>query len=799
MLLLVDAPSCANWCHYAVSPRLGAKGRFRSAAHRLIALVLKLIKTEKPERVGVLFDGKLKAGSTQMPADLAKELPLIRRLLAVGGIPVLEFRDCAAAGLALPLLEQAKRKGMPALLVTTRSVFLQWVGPHVTLLNPAREKLRFDPDQVLKVFGVPPEKIPDRIALVGDDAEGIPGVKGVGPKRAAKLLAQYGGLEKILGALEELPPALAKALGEARERIRQGRGRAIVCESSLIGRDLLDRLVLSEAEPEQVTRQFTEAGFSDLLSDLLVHAHLYKTSYRTILTAEDLKETAEILRSTAAFGIDTETTGLDVKRAGLVGISLAVGPGKAFYLPVGHVYAGAPAQLTLEEIRPVLGPLLADASRVKAGQNIKFDLAVLGNAGLPVSGPLFDTMVASHLIHPDRRSHSLDDLSLAYLGFKMIPFKELAGDKESLAYVEIDRVAEYACEDADVTFQLYERFLPELSAGAPGRIFHEVEMPLVEVLSGVEAEGLPVDLAEAERVKGEAQERLGRLAQEIFESVGERFDLDSPKEIRRVLTQRLGIRLPHQTRAKQPSLSRSSLAKAAVSEPAVGKLLDYQEGKRFLKERLAVLARDTHPETGRFYLGVHQAATGTGRIRVSRFFSEEENGSWNLGLKGLARAPSGSLLLEAQYLDLKGRLLASSGKDPGQFVRSLLIQSKREGKVRTFFLGRERALPQINSANPVLRQAAEEEAVETALEGSCAEVIKLGLLRVSRRLRDEGFQAKVIFLLPDGFLLELPEPEEERVSGLAREEMEKAVSVTPPLSVRISVGQSWTRMTLRPA
>jgi DNA polymerase-1 len=334
MLLLVDAPSCANWCHYAVSPRLGAKGRFRSAAHRLIALVLKLIKTEKPERVGVLFEGKLKAGSTQMPAELAKELPLIRRLLTVGGIPVLEFTDCAVANLALPLLEQAKRRGMPVLLVTTRSVFLQWVGPHVTLLNPAREKLRFDPEQVLKVFGVSPEKIPDRLALVGDEAEGIAGVKGVGPKRAAKLLTQYGSLEKILGALEELPPALAKALGEAGERIRQGRDRAIVREPSPVGRDLLDRLVLSQTEPEQVTRQFTEAGFSDLLGGLLVHAHLQTTSYRTVLTAEELKETAQALSSMSAFAIDTETTGLDVRRAGLVGISLAVGPGKALYLPV---------------------------------------------------------------------------------------------------------------------------------------------------------------------------------------------------------------------------------------------------------------------------------------------------------------------------------------------------------------------------------------------------------------------------------------------------------------------------------
>ncbi len=787
-LLLVDAPACANWCYYSVSPRLGAKGRFCSATHRLIGFCLKLIKAEKPSFVAVLFDGKPPFGPPQMAGELRAELRGIRRLFSVAGIPVLEFQGNSVADLAIPLLDEAQQKGVLTLLVTTRTTLLQLVRPGVTLLNPARENLRFDPEKVLKLFGVLPEKLPDWLALVGDEAEEIPGVKGIGPKRAAALLAQHGTVERALDLLPHAP------LADSAARIRAGKAKALLTRSSFAGFEL-QRLHLAEPDPQEVRRQFTEAGLPDLLSELLTHVRPEKSRYEVVLTEEELKRLVGELEGAQAFAIDTETTGLDVNRAGLVGISVAVAAGRAFYIPLGHQDPAVPKQLSLEQVQQALGSLLADPSKLKVGQNMKFDFLVLRRAGLPMAGPLFDTMVASFLIHPDRRSHSLDDLSLAYLGFKMIPYEELASGVQSLADLEVSKVSEYACEDADVTLQLYELFKPKLQGTPLGHLFYEVEMPLVVVLTEVEAAGVPIDLGQAQGLQGEAEEKLNQLSQEIFEGAGERFDLASPKEVRRILVKRLGLTLLHLTRGKQPSLTRASLVKVAHAHPVVKKLIAYQDGTKFLKERLAPLAKGLDPQTGRFFFGLHQAAVGTGKIRVSRFFDAQQLGEWATALRSLVKAPLGSLLLQARYPDLISGVIAVSGsQDLDHFRRKLLLQAKREGKVRTLFLGRERALPQINSPNPVLRQAAEAEAVATVMEGSCGEIVKLALLGVAQRLGTEFCQARLIFVLADGFLLELPEGEAEKVSGLVKEEMEKAAPLAGPLGVEMTLGDRWSAL-----
>lgn len=814
-LLLIDAEACSSRLAHAVSPRLGSKGRFRSARHDFIGLVLRWIRQRRPSHAAVLSEGRLDERMLE--------------LLRVAGVVAWARPGRRIDALARALIEEAVGQGISVTLVSTRSRFLQWVREGVTLVNPARDNLSFHPAHVQALFGVAPNQIPDFLALAGDSSEGIPGVRGVGPRTAAKLLKQFGSVAGLLEALEKLPPSVRERLQRSAEQIRTGLKRAQVQRlppgPGGLGLSLED-CRLRSPDPAEMTGRFQEAGMADLIPDRLPHRHLRPVRYTAVLTPQDLDALVAALRAAPAFSLDTETSGLHFDRSDLVGLSFSVRPDEAFYLPLGHCYPGVPEQRPLSQVVERLGPILSDPGKLKIGQNLKFDLLILGRVGLPVAGPIFDTMVASYLIHPDRRSHSLEALALEFLGFRMISYPELiqaqAGAR-SIAEVEISRAREYACEDADATFQLYRILEPAL-ARQPRmeQLFYRIEMPLLTALERMERRGLWIDRAHLEQGAREAQARTQALAEEVYALAGERFDLHSPKAIRRVIQERLGLTFARKTRTQLGSLSRSSLMRLVDQHPAIARLLAYQAWAQWGLERFSWLSERLDPTTGRLHLGVHQAGTGTGRLRLSRFFRCEEEPAIERLLRSVVRVPEGSVLLEARYRGLGARLLAHWVRPPallrqiqedlplpdwkallsvpeiGRFVQRLLLRAKREGEVSTLF-HRRRKLPQLNSPLPVVRQAAEREAVETVVEGSLGDLMKLSIVRVCHVLQEGKFQAGLIHMTaPEGLLLEVPCGELKRLARLLCETMERVAPLGVPVRVDLSVGESWGALTPYP-
>ena len=804
-LLLVDGNACAMWTSYAVSPRLGSKGRLQSALHGVMGLTLREIRTQGYPYVAVLLE-------EPFPFRLRREL--LRKLLCAAGIPVVERRGRSVRQVAAALIVKAQAQGVPTTVVTTKTSFLQLVGPHLTVVNPARDCLRFQPHSVESLFGVLPSQIPDWLALTGDPSEGIPGVKGIGPKRASELLKQFGSVKVLLNSLHEVPPSIAKRIVESRQRLDAGYGRAKI--RSAPSDDLAPgSCALTPPDPSQVSSLFRQAGMADLLSDLLPHVHSEPLHYQTVLTHEQLQDVADLLARANRFAIDTETTGLNVARSELVGISIAVHPNSAFYIPVGHRFARAPEQLPVGRVAQALRPSLEDTSKLKIGQNLKFDLQVLRQAGFSIRGPLFDTMVASYLLNPDRRSHSLDALSLSFFGFKMIPIKDLIGEGKTMADVEISVATEYACEDADVTLRLYNVLAPQLDGSGLSSLFYDAEMPLLLALADVEEQGVLIDRERVERFLAEAREGIQNLCEEIFSLVGERFDPESPKEIRRILGDSLRVEPRHHTRTRQLSINRRSLQALAGRYPVVQKLIQYQDWTRFCRVELPALMDRLDPSTGRLSIGTHQAATGTGRLGLSRFSDRTKWNLTDLDLRSLIKAPDGYLLLQARYRQLMWRLIAEWSGEPellrklhsGQtipegsdwrdlpraklYFQRILLEAKRQGRVSTL-LKRVRVLPELNSPNLGLRLAAEQEAIETRLQGSTSDLMKLAIVRVWSSLQEEGRKASTVLILEDGLLLEVPESELDAVVSLVKKKMEQVMILSIPLIIDVSTGIRWS-------
>ncbi len=776
--VLIDGEACALRAYYAVSPRVGTKGRFRSAAHGLMGLVLRLIRTESPAHAAVVL------GSSGPWSSL-------KRYLQLAGIPVAESLARSPLQTIVSLLDQAKGKGITVLLVTTRTVLLQKVNPGTTLLNPAREGLRFTPERVKDLLGVSPEQVPDWLALVGDPPEGIPGVKGLGPKTAARLLGEFGTLDRLLASRERLLEKIRNSLERSLPKIRAGYARARM-ESPSKQAVSLGSCLLSEPRLPELTEAFAQAGMSDLLADLVPHRHPRAVHYQSVLTPEHLRNLLDRLSPVDRFSVDTETTGLNTARSELVGISLSAEPDAAFYIPVGHRYPGAPPQLPLSLLLEKLGPLLSDPSKMKIGQNLKFDLLILRQAGFTLRGPIFDTMVASYLVHPDRASHSLDALSLDYFGYKMIPIRELIGSGKTMAEVEIPRVTEYACEDADLTLQLYHRLIPELKQRNLARRFLEEEMPFLLALADLEGRGLLVDGDELQDLLEQAQERIDGLSEEIFSMAGRRFRLESPKELRQLLEDSLGLVPPRRTPARRFSLSQAALRALKDRHPIVERILHRQEWVRFAQGRLAVLQEQMDPATGRYRAGFHQTGTGTGQLKGGRLFSPTGNEAFDRQLRSLVRAPSGFVLLQARYLQPREKLMADVSGGPA--LQPLLVRWKRQGGVSTL-MGRFRRIPQLNSSNPSLRRAAEKEALETFLEGSLADLLKRILVLLFREFQQQGRKSGAVLLLPEGLLVEAAREELDQAASFIRESMAQAASLKAPWQVDLASGARWDALT----
>ncbi len=680
-LYIIDGHSYLYKAYYAIRDLSNSKGMPTNAIYGFVQMLNKLVRECQPKYLAVTFDhpgptfrndlfADYKAHRPQIPDDLQIQIPWVKRILAAMGITQIEQQGVEADDIIGTLASSASQTGFEVVILTSDKDMFQLVSDSVRILRAQSESLDlYDRQKVKEKMGVFPEQIVDFIGLVGDTSDNIPGVPSVGPKTAAALLTEFGTVENLLANSQRIA-------NEKRRRIVQENSEQALLSKCLAAiKTDLDLPVSLEAfawefrPNDELVRLYREMEFHSLLEGLGVSGPKRDVNYRTITSIESLKAEVAAARCAGYVAIDTETTSENPMRAALVGISMSTEPNSASYVPCGHTGdSGSVQQISLAEVREVLGPLLADATIKKCGQNIKYDLKVLRRHAFSLDGIVFDTLLASYLLNPDKKSHSLKDLGLNYLNIVMRPISDLIGKGKSaitMAEVEIERASQYACEDADVTLQLSHILCDQLKEAELLPLFREIEMPLLEVLNAMEMEGVCIDVPYFSRLSREMQHRLNELAQEIYQLAGHAFNINSPKQVAKVLFEEL--KLPPMRKGKSGySTDVRVLNELSSSHPLPKLLLEYRTYEKLKSTYVDSLPEMVNPHTGRIHTSYNQFVAATGRLTSS------EPNLQNIPVRTLqgreirrgfiASEPS-RVLLSADYSQIELRILAHLTED----------------------------------------------------------------------------------------------------------------------------------------
>ena len=667
---------------YHATPRMStSKGIPTNAVFTFSGILRKLIVDEKPPYLGVAFDTAVptfrheempeyKAHRPPPPDDLILQFPFARRVCEVLRVPVLEIDGFEADDLIATLAEKAKQQGFQVVIVTSDKDMFQLVDDHVKVLNPAKGNILMDAAKVQEIFGVPPRQVVEVLGLWGDASDNIPGVPGIGEKGAKDLIRQYSTIEEAFSHADEIP---RKAY---REGLKNHYEEALKCRRLVtIRRDApveldLDGLIYEAPDAPAAYELFSELEFTALQQEFAARETPGASEYRAVLDEAGFDEILDKVRQAGILSIDLETTGTDPMRAEIVGVAICCAPHDAVYVPVGHRYLGAPAQIPLERVLAGLKPLLEDPGLPKVGQNIKYELILFHRHGIHLQPASFDSMVASYLIDPGRRQHNLDVLALDYLNHRTILYKEVAGTgraEVTLDRIDVERVANYAGEDADIALRLKEVLEPKLRALELDELYYELELPLIPVLAGMEMAGVKVDPAILNRMSGEFAVEIEKLESKIYELAGGQFNINSPRQLGDILFEKLALASRRRTsKTKARSTSVDVLEDLAAVHPLPQLILDYRSLTKLKSTYIDALPLLINPATGRVHTSYNQTVAATGRLSSTDPNLQNIPARTGLGRKiRSAFVPEpGHVFLAADYSQVELRVMAHMADVP---------------------------------------------------------------------------------------------------------------------------------------
>jgi DNA polymerase-1 len=827
------------------------------------------------------------------------QIDRIVSILEAAGVPILRMERFEADDIMATLTRRFDEPDLHVYLVSRDKDLEQLLSDRVSLYDPMKDEV-ITPERLLETKGWRPAQAIDAQVLAGDSVDNVPGVEGIGPKTAAKLLQKYGSAQAVVEHADELTPKqrenvkafagqlemtrqlvtlrddvpIAFDLEQARsERFNWPAVRSIFEELGL--RRLLEQL---PAESDEATKRRSDEAMSAAriaaveasVPAAAVQA-LAATQYEIVNTRERVAEFVGALSRQPAFALDTETTSVNAIDAELVGLSFSWAAGRGYYVPVRSFYGQA---LPLELVRERLGPALANPQTLKVGQNLKYDLTVLRVADMPVEGSLFDTMIAAFVLDPTRGSYKMDRLVFDLLDHKKIPISDLIGkgrNQLTMDRVPLQQVAEYAAEDADYTWRLKELFEPQLRGSELEPLFYETEMPLVAVLTEMEYHGINLDADYLARMSREMAARTAALTDQIQELAGEPFNLDSPKQLGEILFDKLGFRVVRKTKTTRSTDAETleTLARE-TAHPLPALLLEYRELQKLRGTYVDALPADRSKRTGRIHTSYHQTGAVTGRLSSSEPNLQNIPVRTELG-RQIRRAfvPRGAdeLLIVADYSQIELRVLAHFCQDEeltrafaedrdihafvaaqvngvslgdvtkemrarakavnfgiiyGQsafglaqttgmsrteaqkfindyfrryprirkFIDQCIADAKRVGFVRTI-LGRRRPIPNIESRNRAARAQAERLAVNTVIQGSAADLIKLAMINLHRRIHAENLPLRMLLQVHDELVCEGPRQRASEFGRIIAEVMSGAMKLHVPLKVDVATGENW--------
>ncbi len=877
---IIDGNSYIYRAFYAIRNLTNSSGMPTNAVFGFANMLLKVIKDKSPDLLAMVFDPKgptrrnieykdYKAHRPPMPRDLVTQIPYIHKLVEAFRIPVFIQEGQEADDVIATLARRAEADGKEVVIVTGDKDILQLVGTNIKVYDTLKEKV-FEPQDVEERWGVPPERMVEIMGLMGDASDNIPGIEGIGEKTAQTLIKQYGTIENLLAHAHEITkPKLKQSLMEHAGLARLSR------ELAILHTDLpleLSYEALKPKEPDNTAllRILRELEFTTLLK-YVTQEPAKEALYKTILEEEELRKLISMLSSTEEFCFDTETTSRDAMQAELVGISFSVQPHQAYYLPLGHRYLGAPKQLDRDHALAALKPIMENASVKKIGQNIKYDLLVLRHYGIEVRGISFDTMIASYLLNPGRPSHGMDALALEYLNYKTLTYAEVTGTgKKQIGFdaVDVETATRYSGEDADIALRLNLMLAPLLREQNFEKLFHDMEMPLMEVLADMERTGVKIDAEFLKNMSVKLGTDIRGLEKNIFELAGAEFNINSPKQLSEILFNKLNLTPIRKTKTGF-STDVDVLEELAHVHPLPAEILKYRSLAKLKSTYVDALPAMINAKTGRLHTSLNQTVAATGRLSSSDPNLQNIPIRTDVGreIRKAFIAEPGSSLLSADYSQIELRILAHMSNDPAlietfqrdedvhtrtaseifgldpdeitaemrrnakainfgiiygisafglaqdigvsnseakkyidnyfarypqvrEFLDKTIKDAKANGFVTTLF-NRRRFIPELASSAAAVRSFGERMAVNTPIQGTAADLIKLAMITIHARLLRQGLKSKMILQVHDELVFEMPDKEIEVMKTLVKEEMENVLSLSVPIKVDLGVGKNW--------
>ena len=925
-LFLLDAYALIYRAHYAFisRPLINSKGLNTSAISGFTRFFWDILKSRKPPYLAVAFDTAAptfrhqryplyKANREEQPEDITTAVPYIKRILQAFHIPDISLDGYEADDLIGTLAFQAAEQGFKVFMATSDKDYGQLVrNEQILLYKPGRrgdEVQILNEKDILKLWQVKrTNQIPDMLGLQGDSSDNIPGVPGIGPKTAAKLIQQYDSVENLLQHLDELKGKVRQALEEYQEQALLSKELATIDTQAPVTferekfrvqkpnlHELLEifeelefrtlkREILSAFRQTEPDKKIAKAGVQQSLFDSeqqsdkmaesqpqsqLAHVGNTKHHYQLLKDKKEIQKLIQKLNQHKAFAWDTETTDTNPNIAEVIGMTFSVKTGEAQYVPVPE------EESQRRELIQAFRQILSKKDRTLVGQNIKYDILVLKWRGVEVEGPLFDTMIAHYLLAPEQR-HNLNYLSEAYLKYSPVPIEQLIGKKGknqlSMKDVPLDVLAEYAAEDADLTWQLYQILEKQLQEEGLYELYQKMEAPLIYALAEMEYNGITLDAGFLKQYGEELKSKLQQIEEKIFQLAGTSFNINSPRQIGEILFEQLKI--PYRwskTKTGQYSTNEEKLSELAHHHPVVQEILNYRSLSKLISTYVEALPRMINPRTGRIHSSFNQALTATGRLssnnpnlqnipiktpegaRVREAFiprSEEylilSADYSQIELRLIASISGEEAMLEAfrQNLDIHrataarvfgvpyeevtreqrnkaktvnfsiiygagatnlSRQLGISRKEAAELIQSYfeqypglkaymqqtIAQAREKGYVTTL-MGRRRYLRDINSRNGVMRSHAERNAINTPIQGSAADLIKIAMVNIHQLLKKGKYRSKMILQVHDELLFDLHKEEKETLMPLIEEKMRTALpNLKVPILVDMGVGKNW--------
>ncbi|VEN75417.1 DNA polymerase I [Candidatus Desulfarcum epimagneticum] len=886
-IYLIDGSAYIHRAYHAVRALSNSSGLPTNAVFGFTRMLMKLIEDRAPEYMGVFFDAKgptfrhdiypdYKANRSAMPEDLALQIPYVKEVTRGFRIPAIEKQGFEADDLIGTYARLAQKAGFSVIIATGDKDFMQLVNESVEIWDPMKEKT-IDVDEVRKILGADPGQVIDIMGLAGDSADNIPGAPGIGPKTASSLIRTFGSLEGLYDRIHEVTQKKRhENLVKFKDQVFLSRRLAEIDTHMDMDFDP-GAFRLSGPDKSALGDLFRRLEFRRLQNEFPQKSDLSGKTYKSVMDPESLARLTGRLSACDLFAMDTETTSKDPMRAEIVGFSFAMEPDEAFYIPCGHDYEGAPAQLSLEDVLKTLKPVLEDPGIKKIGQNIKYDWMVLARRGVEPAGVFFDTMLASYLLNPSRRSHSLDAIALEFLDHKTITYNEAIGKKKGqkgkscFSEVELETAVPYACEDADITLSAFWTLTPKLSENGLDALMEDVEMPLVPTLKKMEMTGIRVDEKSLKAMSASFQKRLETLEEKIHGLAGEEFNVKSSQQLGHILFEKLELPVLKKTRKKTAySTDANVLAELSLYHELPGLALRHRALSKLKSTYADSLIGLIHPETGRIHTSFNQTVTVTGRLSSSdpnlqNIPARTEEGR---EIRAAFIPDRGMTFISADYSQIELRILAHCSEDESlvesflngedihaQTAREILkappsvdsgeirrrakainfgivygisafglsrqlgipvktadayiqgyfdrrrgvkryfdriIAEARKSKKTFTLMNRARFLPDIDSPNARMRKFAERAAMNTPIQGTAADLIKLAMIRMDRELTQRGLKTAMLLSVHDELLFESPLEEEEEVKKLATDVMESIWDLKVPLEVNVRSGKNWS-------